>query len=128
MTCLLARSPLALNYRNFVSGGGVLLILSGLTTDLPADQACTAPMALLSAVLGPSRTDGCACSPAVDPRAVAKLDVSDSTVVLGEAAVPLISVGGTDYSLSLGYVGGLPLTCPPSGPSGPYRYDYDICE
>lgn len=89
-----------------------------LTGQTDAD-ACSAPLALINAVLGSSALSGCTCGSPPQPNTVAKFDTSSLRRVLSPyAAAQLFASVGTDVSLSVDLVGGLPLSCSASTTRG----------
>lgn len=80
-------------------------------------------MSVLSAVLGPSRLDGCACGTVGHNDTVATFNRDVSLRVFGPSGTAqLFRVQGEDYQLRLGLVGALPLSCGPSTTRG----DFDL--
>jgi hypothetical protein len=111
LSALCTCSSTAAGYRKFASNGGVIVILAGNDTIGTVEEACVAPMALLSAVLGPSAAglSGCGCTAS---SSVAQLDQGAAIPVLGEYQTSLLTLAqGPGFQWSLPLSGGLPLTC-----------------
>lgn len=82
------RRSLAARYIDFVTGGGVLLVLSSFqSVGLDPSSVCTAPVALLSAVLGPGRLSNCSCGRVGPGDISARLNSTAAEVVLGRQGV-----------------------------------------